>query len=651
MAYAPPTDKTGRCVGASSSNQNFDAIRSLLREGDASETASHDTEVAGKSPSHDTEIAGKSPSGNNGNDTSGSVVESATLQPEATRDRALRVLRRDLENSRGLERQATGLDRERPGRPEPYRTAKRLRQIGRIRSLDESSVGGSEASASGGPPSPLSWGGLGGSSRHDSLSELNTSFGGEYRNVFSDEDNDDKSAGDSSNTGGDSSNTSGSFWSAPKYDKNKVPSILVSGTSEASLQGNMADLVPDSNLALEMDKEYEGSSVVHLPHYAQELISLMNVMRESGDLVNATIACGGITFSGHKSLFAAGSPYLANLMDSQSKPSNKPVNIEIKDLRTELVSQLIDFIYTAKITVSNQNAQEMLNQAYNKKMFLSKSVELACSEYLMGQFTTEGGSETSSTTGMASSVFSWEEDDKSSSPESFFHDRNYPLDILYSLKKQRHQHKFTDLILKVEGIEFYCHRAILIAISPYFRAMLTSDMKESMEEEVTLHDIRADIFKRLLDFVYTCRLYLTNDNVQDVMELACFLQLLPAITACAKYLKDQLTISNSLGILSFAYMYSCSQLYEDALNFALDNFGEVTNSDEFQDMLPQILSSLIADDRLNVKKEETVYEAVMLWVRNDIKVGRLILLLIEGACSSLRKFCKMLCVILLIMTS
>ncbi len=601
MTSLPPTDKTGRCYGESfSSNPAYEEIRSLLREGDALDDVPFDTI-----------------SRNSLDPTGGTLSDSSSNEPlvgavggEVSRDRALRVLRRDLESSKGSERQ------DRPGRPEPYRTAKRLRQIGRIRSLDESSLGGSEAS--GGPSSPLSGGGLSSSSRNDSLAELNIASGGadlqmRCPSVFSDEDAED------SKSYGDSSTTSSSFFSASLYDKNKVPSILVSGTNESVNAKYTSELTADSNLAGDMDKEYSGSTAVHMPHYAGELISHLNVMKESGDLVNTKIHVGGVIISGHKPLLAAGSPYLASIMEGHSNSSgSKSIELEIMDVKPDMIGQVTDFIYTGKIGISSQNAQELLQQAYNKKLFLGKSVELACSEYLMGQFTTEGGSETSSTTGMASSVFSAEEDTQAAS-ESIFHDRNYSLDILYSLNKQRQQKQFTDLVLKVEGKDFYCHRAILIAISPYFRAMLTSDMKESIEEEVTLHDLNAENFKRLLDFVYTCRLYLNDENAQEIMELACFLQLLPAISACGLYLKDQLATSNCLGILNFAYMYSCSELYDDATNFALEHFSEVITSDEYQDLQPVILSGLIADDRLNVRKEESVYQAVMLWLRYDIE--------------------------------
>ena len=43
-----------------------------------------------------------------------------------------------------------------------------------------------------------------------------------------------------------------------------------------------------------------------------------------------------------------------------------------------------------------------------------------------------------------------------------------------------------DVVLEVEGRRFPCHRLVLSAASPYFRAMFTSDMAESRQKTVAL---------------------------------------------------------------------------------------------------------------------------------------------------------------------
>ena len=61
----------------------------------------------------------------------------------------------------------------------------------------------------------------------------------------------------------------------------------------------------------------------------------------------------------------------------------------------------------------------------------------------------------------------------------------------------------SDVVLRVRDQKFPVHRAILAARSPVFRAMFTSDMKESVAEEISFEDMEPDVMKELLRCVYT----------------------------------------------------------------------------------------------------------------------------------------------------
>ena len=62
---------------------------------------------------------------------------------------------------------------------------------------------------------------------------------------------------------------------------------------------------------------------------------------------------------------------------------------------------------------------------------------------------------------------------------------------------------FSDIVLCVGDRKFPVHRAILAASSPVFRAMFTSNMKESIAEEISIEDIEPYVMKELLRCVYT----------------------------------------------------------------------------------------------------------------------------------------------------
>ena len=61
----------------------------------------------------------------------------------------------------------------------------------------------------------------------------------------------------------------------------------------------------------------------------------------------------------------------------------------------------------------------------------------------------------------------------------------------------------SDVVLLVGDRKFPVHRAILAARSPVFRAMFTSNMKESVAEEIQIEDMEPDVMEELLRCVYT----------------------------------------------------------------------------------------------------------------------------------------------------
>ncbi|XP_070555189.1 kelch-like protein 24a [Ptychodera flava] len=177
----------------------------------------------------------------------------------------------------------------------------------------------------------------------------------------------------------------------------------------------------------------------------------------------------------------------------------------------------------------------------------------------------------------------------------------------------------TDTILLVEGQEFPCHKAVLAASSQYFRAMFSSDLRESHEPQITLHNIQADCMKQLLEFSYTGKIVFTSKNAQDLLVTADFLQYKRVVHACGDFLKSQLDISNCLGIHLLAERHTCIGLGEAVNLFILEHFTRVIQQEEFFELSADDLICYTSKDELNVRNEEEVYKAVLQWVMHDVK--------------------------------
>lgn len=98
----------------------------------------------------------------------------------------------------------------------------------------------------------------------------------------------------------------------------------------------------------------------------------------------------------------------------------------------------------------------------------------------------------------------------------------------------RGHHMLTDVVLEVGCDVFHAHRVVLAAASPYFKAMFTGGLKESEMNRVKLQGVSATAMSRLINFMYTGMIRVTENTV---------CQLLPAAT--------MLQVSNELRIFLF----------------------------------------------------------------------------------------------------
>ncbi|XP_041357909.1 kelch-like protein 21 [Gigantopelta aegis] len=195
--------------------------------------------------------------------------------------------------------------------------------------------------------------------------------------------------------------------------------------------------------------------------------------------------------------------------------------------------------------------------------------------------------------------------------------QNYSLDLLKSLNVFRSEASFTDAILCVGHEEFPCHRNVLAVSSPYFMAMFTSDLKESRNARICFSEVSPWTLKRIIDFAYSGRLEITPENAQEMLAAGNLFQYPDIVSACCEFLEQQLHPSNCLGIENFAQMHSCDSLQQKAIKFTEENFSIVVECDEFVDQPLERIIQYISSDFIDVRTEETVYDAVMRWIKFD----------------------------------
>lgn len=177
--------------------------------------------------------------------------------------------------------------------------------------------------------------------------------------------------------------------------------------------------------------------------------------------------------------------------------------------------------------------------------------------------------------------------------------------------------KFVDCVLKIKDKEFPCHRLVLAASSPFFKAMFLSELEESKKREIVLKDVEPGVMGMILRYLYTSDINLTEQNVQDIFMVANMYQIPSIFSVCVSYLQEKMVLGNCLAIFRLGLLLDCPRLALAAREFICERYPIVVRDQDFLQLGPSELGILITSDALNVECEEQVFESLMEWVKHD----------------------------------
>ncbi|KAH7935923.1 hypothetical protein HPB52_015178 [Rhipicephalus sanguineus] len=195
---------------------------------------------------------------------------------------------------------------------------------------------------------------------------------------------------------------------------------------------------------------------------------------------------------------------------------------------------------------------------------------------------------------------------------------SYPREALTTLETLWRERKLCDVEIDAsgEGVVL-AHRVVLAAGIPYFRAMFTSNLRESHAHRVSIKGVGLRAMELIVRFAYTGRIEVNEKNVCQLLLAANMLQVQRITNACCRFLERQLDPSNCIGIAEFCQQHHIRELQDRAERFAEQHFSMVCRLDEFLSLPWSRLFELLRRDSLNVCSEIEVYEALVRWVRHD----------------------------------
>ncbi|KAF1400083.1 Kelch-like protein 4, partial [Spheniscus humboldti] len=203
--------------------------------------------------------------------------------------------------------------------------------------------------------------------------------------------------------------------------------------------------------------------------------------------------------------------------------------------------------------------------------------------------------------------------------DEYFQSTNHAEQTFRKMENYLQQKQLCDVLLIVGDQKIPAHRLVLSAVSDYFAAMFTNDVREAKQEEIKMEGVDPDALKALVRYAYTGILELKEDTIESLLAAACLLQLSQVIEVCCNFLMKQLHPSNCLGIRSFGDAQGCTELLKVAHTYTMEHFTEVINNQEFLLLPANEIAKLLSSDDINVPDEEAIFQALMMWVRHDLQ--------------------------------
>lgn len=119
----------------------------------------------------------------------------------------------------------------------------------------------------------------------------------------------------------------------------------------------------------------------HLPSHAQDVLDGLQRLRSQPKLVDVTLLVGGRELPCHRGLLALSSPYF-HAMFAGDFAESFSARVELRDVEPAVVAQLVDFVYTGRLTVTQGNVEALTRTAARLHF---PAVQKVCGRYLQQQ--------------------------------------------------------------------------------------------------------------------------------------------------------------------------------------------------------------------------------------------------------------------------
>nr|XP_019956159.1 PREDICTED: kelch-like protein 9 [Paralichthys olivaceus] len=170
---------------------------------------------------------------------------------------------------------------------------------------------------------------------------------------------------------------------------------------------------------------------------------------------------------------------------------------------------------------------------------------------------------------------------------------------------------------------FPVHRVIMASSSDYFKAMFTGGMREQDMKEIKLHGVTQLGLKNIIDFIYTSKVSLDMGNLQDTLEAANFLQVMPVLRFSNQLLSSEITIDNCVEIERIATDLLLEEVQFNIGEFVSQNLLALVQCGRYLQLSESSMAMALSSNSLEGFSELELYHIARGWLDHEPPKRRL----------------------------
>ncbi|KAM9176531.1 kelch-like protein 13 [Mergus octosetaceus] len=196
----------------------------------------------------------------------------------------------------------------------------------------------------------------------------------------------------------------------------------------------------------------------------------------------------------------------------------------------------------------------------------------------------------------------------------------YLVRLLEGISSLHAQKALCDVTLEAEGVCFPAHKIILASASNYCKILFVGNLTRvgSLDRNIHLKAISAAGLRNVLNFIYSNKLDLSLQNIEETFKAAETLLVREVIKLCFRFLEGCLNCENCMDVLNIAKKLGLAELRQKATCYVGQNYKQILADPQcLKDLDRGTLCEIL--DRTNTEgcSELELFRAAVSWLQHD----------------------------------